>query len=267
MNQSHLGYEIFKEISNPIRLEIMHILHNSERTVSFLAKTFKTSIPAIQKHTDRLLLSGLIERKENGAITLSPTGFATLEQVSFFEVLSKYRDYFQDHTFGNLPVQFIHRLGELIDSELITKEMQVWEKQRDCIFATKKFSFGMTTQIPLEAYDIFLNKIKEGVILRGIVGNNTIAAKGNSKLVKKIGIHKKIPKEKMEWRKIDKIRVFVIATEREGFVSFENKKKEEADLTSTFYSQDSQFCKWCLDVFNYYWDTAKSFDPSQLEER
>ena len=267
MSGSSSGNEIFKEISNPIRLEIMHILYNKASTISFLAKTFNTSIPAIQKHTDRLLLSGLIERQENGTVALSPTGFATLEQVSFFEFLSKNKDYFQNHAFGNLPIQFIHRLGELVDGEFISKEMQVWEKQRDCIFATKKFSFGMTTQIPLEAYDIFLNKIKEGIVLRGIVGENTIAAKGNSKLVKKLGIHSKIPKEKMEWRKIDKIRVFVIATENEGFVSFENKKTNEADLSSTFYSKESKFCNWCLDVFNYYWGTSKLFDPSQLEER
>ena len=267
MDKSFSGHEVFKELSNPIRLEIMHLLYNKVSTISLMAKTFKTSIPAIQKHTDRLLLSGLIERQENGTITLSPTGYAILEQVPFFEFLSKYRDYFQVHTFGDLPLRFIHRLGELNASELIENEMEVWEKQRDCIFKTAKFSFGMTTQIPLEVYDIFLDKLKEGVTLRGVVGDNTIAAKGNAKLVKKIGIHKKIPKEKMEWRKIDKIRVFVIATENEGFVSFENKKTNDADLSSTFYSKDPEFCKWCLDVFNYFWDTAKPFDPSQLEER
>ncbi|MDH3825330.1 MAG: hypothetical protein OES14_06015 [Nitrosopumilus sp.] len=267
MIESFEGNDIFKELSSPIRLKIMRNLHNKESTISFLAKIFKTSIPAIQKHTDRLLVSGLIEKQENGTLVLSPTGLATLEQIPFFEFLSKNMNYFQNHSFGNLPVQFIHRLGELSDGEFISNEMQVWEKQRDCIFKTKKFSFGMTTQIPLEAYDIFVNKIKEGIVLRGIVGKNTFAAKGNSKQVKKIGIHNKIPKEKMEWRKMDKIGVFVIATENEGFVSFENKKTKEADLGSTFYSKEPEFCKWCLDVFNYYWDTAKSFDPSQLEER
>lgn len=267
MKESHSEYEIFKELSSPIRLEIMQILHQKEGSISYLAKKFQTSIPAIQKHTDRLLLSGLIEKQENGTVTLSPSGHVTLEQVSFFEFLSKNKTYFQEHTFGNLPIQFIHRLGELNESEFIDEEMLAWEKQRNCIFATKKFSFGMTTQIPLEAYDIFLNKIKDGVVLRGIVGSNTIAAKGNCELVKKIGIHKKIPKEKMEWRKIDKIKVFVIATENEGFVSFENKKNNEADLRSIFYSKDSEFCKWCLDVFNYYWEKAEPFDPSKLQER
>ena len=267
MSESYPGQEIFKDLSSPIRLEIMQLLHNKESTISFLAKNFKTSIPAIQKHTDRLLLSGLIEKQENGTIILSPTGYATLEQIPFFEFLSKHRVYFQDHAFGDLPLQFIHRLGELNNGEFIDKEMQAWKKQRDSIFTTKKFSFGMTTQIPLAAYDIFLNKIKEGVVLRGIVGSNTIAAKGNSELVKKIGVHTKIQKEKMEWRKIDKIRVFVIATENEGFVSFENKKTSDADLSSTFYSKDPEFCKWCFDVFNYFWNMAKPFDPSKLEER
>jgi len=267
MDESYSGYDIFKELSSPIRLEIMQILHKNECSISYLAKKFQISIPAIQRHTDRLLLSGLIEKQNNGAVTLSPIGYATLEQISFFEFLSKHKKYFQDHTFGNLPLQFIHRLGELIESEFIDAEMLAWEKQRNCIFTTEKFSFGMTTQIPLEAYDIFLNKVKEGVILRGIVGDNTIAAKGNSELVKKIGIHKKIPIEKMEWRKIDRIRVFVIATENEGFVSFEDKKRNEADLSSIFYSRDPEFCNWCLDVFNHYWETAKSFDPSKLQER
>lgn len=267
MNRSYTGIDIFKELASQTRLEILQILCNKDCSISQLSKKFQTSIPAIQKHTDRLLLSGLIEKNIKGELCLSPVGQTVLEQVSFFEFLSKNRKYFQEHTFGNLPLRFIHRLGELNNYKFIDNEMQAWEKQRDSIFTTKKFSFGMTTQIPLEAYDIFLKKIKEGVKLRGIVAENTIVTKGHSKLMEKIGLHKKIPKEKMEKRMIDRIRVFIIATDNEGFVSFEDKKRKGADLSSTFYSKDPQFCQWCVDVFNYYWENAQQYDQSKLLER
>jgi len=224
------------------------------------------SIPALQKHVSRLLGSGLVEKNGEGKILLSPSGHIALEQVPFFEFISNFKNYFKEHTFGSLPSKFIHRIGELRNCEIIPSEMASWDKQRQSLVEAKEFSYGMTTQIPLEAYDIFLKKIKEGMRLRGLVGKNTIVAKGHAKLMKEIGLHQKIPKEKMEKRMIDKIDVFVIATERDAFASFADKNGN-ADLSSIFYSKDESFRQWCLDVFDYYWQNSSPYDQSKLKER
>lgn len=69
----------------------------------------------------------------------------------------------------------------------------------------------------------------------------------------------------MERRMIEKVRVAAfIVDDREGALTFPNTE-DEVDMTTLFVGEDSNFCEWCLDYFDYIWKDSKPFDVKKVK--
>ena len=74
--------EALDALGNPVRRDILDLLHAQERTVVDLAGHFPISRPAISRHLKLLQDAGLVERREEGrtnVYALRPEGFAAVE--------------------------------------------------------------------------------------------------------------------------------------------------------------------------------------------
>lgn len=58
--------ERFKVLSEPIRLQILHLLQDGEKSVNELTEVVQTSQPNVSKHLKILHKNGIIDRKQNG---------------------------------------------------------------------------------------------------------------------------------------------------------------------------------------------------------
>ncbi|MFL6478086.1 MAG: hypothetical protein ACJ707_04620 [Nitrososphaera sp.] len=77
---------------------------------------------------------------------------------------------------------------------------------------------------------------------------NTLASKGN-----------------MERRMVEKVKVAAfIIDDREAALTFPNTD-DEVDMTTLFVGQDSDFCDWCIDYFDYVWKDSKPFDINKVK--
>lgn len=65
---------------------------------------------------------------------------------------------------------------------------------------------------------------------------------------------------------IEKIQVGLIMNETQAMVMFPTASKREIDTDASFYSKDRIFHEWCLDYFNYMWQSSKPFNPAKLNE-
>ncbi|PAV31062.1 transcriptional regulator [Virgibacillus profundi] len=81
--------EIFHALSDPTRREIIHSMHQKEKTVSELAQPFDMSLAAISKHIKVLERAKLIERSVNGRTHLCSLNTESLskatEWLQFYE--------------------------------------------------------------------------------------------------------------------------------------------------------------------------------------
>ena len=56
----------FKILSEPIRLQILHVLLEGEKNVNELTQAVKTSQPNVSKHLKILLGAGMLTRQQHG---------------------------------------------------------------------------------------------------------------------------------------------------------------------------------------------------------
>jgi DNA-binding transcriptional ArsR family regulator len=56
----------FKILSEPLRLQILQLLQNGEKSVTELTGLIETSQPNVSKHLKILQTSGLVKRRQNG---------------------------------------------------------------------------------------------------------------------------------------------------------------------------------------------------------
>src|SRR5215216_723515 len=133
------------EVANAERLSILFKLKednnsnkNNKNNLSNLSKELNIIVQEVHRHTNRLLKAGLIQKdSSSGYFSLTTFGNIVLMQLSPLDFVSKNRNYFSDHTLGDLPLKFIQRVGSLVNSQLLTNSVAVFEYQKE-LFSTSR---------------------------------------------------------------------------------------------------------------------------------
>ncbi|MDQ3969930.1 MAG: hypothetical protein M3275_16225, partial [Thermoproteota archaeon] len=129
--------------------------------------------------------------------------------------------------------------------------------------ATKSLKIIVSQAWPEEG-EILIDRANHGVKIFALVGQNTIFPKNVvENIMPKINIL--ISKGIMERRMIEKVRVAAfIVDDREAALIFPDTK-DEVDMTTLFVGEDSVFCEWSLDYFDYIWKDSKPFDMKKVK--
>ena len=61
------------------------------------------------------------------------------------------------------------------------------------------------------------------------------------------------------------VSIELLINEKECGIIFPDKNKKP-DMNSMMYSSDPEFHEWCLDYFNYCWNTSSRFQESKLKK-
>ena len=68
--------QIFVELSNSQRLEIIHSLHRQKLNLAGLSKELGVTMQEVHRNLNRLMEAGLIEKKSSGVFSLTTFGSA-----------------------------------------------------------------------------------------------------------------------------------------------------------------------------------------------
>ena len=256
--------KIFEVLANSSRIEIMQNLIVQSMKLGQLSKKMDSSIQGLQRHVDKLLDASLILKNSDGEFSVSPIGVAVLNQISAFEFLSKHKDYFKNHNFGDLPSEFIQRIGDLNESQFISSTMDNWQHAKNFQLEAKEYLCGISHILAIEFFEFLIDMLKKGVKFSAILGENTIIPKGFFEKIGELDLEQFAKKGLINQRMIPKVSLTVVITENEAMVSFP-KMDGNVDDSSSFVSKDKKFHQWCMDVFNYYLDKSNKFDPSKLK--
>ncbi len=258
-------YDIFWELAGEMRRSILFKLSEKSMKLSQLAKYLNTSIQEVHRNINRLVDAGLVKKDPDGFLSLTTYGNTVLTQIPSFQFLARNKQYFDEHTLGDLPMKFVQRIGALNNSELINGVVAVLEKWKSMYNNAREHIMEIMAQVPLDLIEPIVNRINDGVKFSYIFGSNTIVPKGRRELLQRFGWSNFISKGLVERKMIDKVQVMVIVTDRESGVLFPDKRGE-TDINKMFYSKDKLFHEWCLDFFRYTWYSAQSFDESKIKE-
>lgn len=261
------------EVANAERLSILFKLNednnsnkNNKNNLSNLSKELNIIVQEVHRHTNRLLKAGLIQKdSSSGYFSLTTFGNIVLMQLSSLDFVSKNRNYFSDHTLGDLPLKFIQRVGSLVNSQLLTNSVAVFECQKELFSTSRSYVYTILSQVPQYLIDSVMPTIEKGVRLRYILSYNAVLPKKRHDISKHEKFHTLINKEIVQRRMIDNAQIGLIINENQSMVSF-STVKGKTDMNSAFCSNDPIFHDWCLDYFNYKWENSKSFNPEKITE-
>jgi len=235
--------DLLFELSNEDRMKILLELEKGPKNLTRIAKGLNFTSQGTSRNVARLLQMSLITRNLEGNYILTPYGRVSLKLLSSYEFLSRNRQYFLSHDTSVLPYDFINRLGELSESsfqgDFVTNYVQEGEMAKQ----VEEYAYSMLQQFNVNALPTVIEKLKLGVKFRSILPETIVPPPGFR------------PAAGVDRRLLPKVPIQITITEKKamfGLPALDGKIDHEV-----FVSEDPKFHKWCLDLFNYYWDQGK----------
>jgi len=255
---------LFFELAGDLRLSMLKKMVQRNYRLSQLSTELDATMQEAHRNMTRLIEAGLVAKDKEGELVLTAYGRTVVTIIPSYDFLYYNRDFFLDHSLGELPPKFIQRLGALSGSEIVHGVMAILQRWKNLYSGSEKFIKEIMSQVPLDLIETVSNRVEGGVKFSYIFASNSVVPKGRTQLLQKIGWRNFISKGLVERRMLPEVKVMTIFNEKQGCVLFPNLKGEP-DLNTMFYGEDSEFLEWCADLFDYQWNLAGPFDESKLK--
>ena len=255
----------FLELASSQRLSIIQKLHDGKYTVSSMAKELDATVPEVHRNFGRLVKSGIIIKNSDSKYQLTLFGKTIYEQIPSILFISSNKKYFTEHNFGNIPKKFIHRVGELGNSELIKGYVKGFETWKNIYNNAEKYIYNILVEVSYssDVVETLIQKLGNNVRIHSIFSENIIVSDERQKVLKTKNFQKFVTNDTLK-RKMNKIvTTVVVLNEKEAAINFPINNGD-IDFSKMFYSTDSSFHEWCLDYFDYLWNDSGRFQESKL---
>jgi predicted transcriptional regulator len=250
--------ELFMELASELRSSILISVSRNPAKLSYLAREFDATVQDIHRNVNRLMVAGLVKRREDGKIHLTEYGRLVAKQIAYFTFLKKHEKFFEEHILGGIPEKFLQRIGALQKCEFVRSVAAVMERLKKIESGTKKQLRIIVSQAWAEEGRIIIELSMHNVQVLSIVGRNTIMPK---EIIDSIGrvIEKMPTSQKMQTKMVEKIDAALYISDEQAAVMFPDIRGE-IDMGAIFIGSDPAFYEWCNDLFDYYWQRGGYFD-------
>ncbi len=257
-------YETLFEISNDYRHSILLLLKDKPMKITEVSKKLELTTQEISRHISRLTDSGLVMKDVEGYHHLTNYGRLVHILLEEFEFVSKYKNYFIEHSVLDLDLEFVKRLGDLSGSHYVSNTMEFLHFIDRLIKDSKENVWLQVDQYPLTSIDAIVDGLKRSVKFRVIEQSEVLSGpridletlEEAEMLVKTRGAGL------TEQRTLDERGVFLFLSESRYAIAFPTKGAN-FDYKG-FTGSDKRSVKWCSDLFNHYW---RKTGAQQLLER
>ena len=256
--------DLFLELASETRHSILRLLEEEDLKQSEVAKKLDISLPESHRQLERLAEHGFVRKESNGKFILTSFGQIVLQQTESLSFVGKFKEFFQEHTLGDIPKKFVTRLAELEDFTLLEGAFVLNEKMKK-IAEEGEYLRVISAHVPPDAFHKGLAKANKGKEVSIIYGENTIIPKGFKDELRKPEVQGLMEKGIYRRKMVTKVHVFVVLNDKEALVVFPNLKGD-VDLSYGFFGADSKFHEWCVDYHSYLWENADFCELSKMQE-
>jgi predicted transcriptional regulator len=228
---------LFFELASESRLGILRTLEEKNLKMNDVARKLDLTTTETFRQLQRLSEALLIQKQPEGTYAITQYGKLVLEFSSPLEFVLRHKEYFLAHDVWRLPYQFVKRLGELSQTNLITGMMESTAKSSQMIGEAQQYMWGVSAEPIIQSFDAIAKQIPKGVEYR------FLSPQPPTKL------------SNLENRTLSEIPAMMALTEKEAGISFPFFGGR-ADYAG-FYGKDPVFLNWVKDLFLYYWNKGK----------
>jgi predicted transcriptional regulator len=246
-------YMTLFEVSNDYRHSILLLLKEKPMKIMEISKKLELTTQEISRHISRLTESGLVAKDVEGFHHLTNYGKLIHVLLEEFEFVSKYRDYFIDHSVLDLDLEFVKRLGDLSGSRYVNNTMEFLHFVDRLIKESKESVWLQVDQYPLTSIGSIIDGLKRGVKFRVLEQSEVLSGpRVNLETLEEAeAIIKTRNTAQSEQRTLNENGVFMFISDDRCAVAFPTKGAL-FDYKG-FTASDKRSIKWCSDLFNYNW--------------
>lgn len=255
---------LFFELAGDLRLSMLTKLSQKNYRLSQLSSELEATMQEAHRNMTRLVNSGLVAKDKEGGLVLTAYGRTVVAIIPSYEFLYRNREFFLDHSLGDLPPKFIQRMGAFQGCKIVHGVMAILQRWKNLYSESERYIREIMAQVPLDLIETVSGRVESGVKFSYIFASNSVVPKGRIQLLQKVGWRNFISKGLVERRMLPEVKVMTIFNEKQGCVLFPNMKGEP-DLNVMFYGEDREFLEWCADLFSYQWEKAGQFDEAKLK--
>ena len=249
--------DLLFEVSNEDRLRILLQLEERAMRVTDISRELGLSIQESSRHVSRLGEVGLTRKDVEGFYRLTPYGVLILENLRELEFTSKHSEYFSKHTIERLPKEFVKRIGDLADSKYTHNMMDFLQSIEKITRNAEEKIWLYVDRYPVNSI-VFINEaLDRGVEFKciepveGIIGPNPSIYEPKEME----GFRRAGTTPLVEHRTKEKVDAFLFLSEDECALALPTPDGE-LDYRG-FTAEDERSLKWCMDLFQHYWETAE----------
>jgi len=238
--------KLFFELASESRLGILRELQIENFKMQEIARRLDVTATEAFRQLQRLSEALLVQKQPEGTFAITQYGKLVLQLSSSLEFVSKHKDYFSTHDIMRLPCQFVNRIGELSQTNLIMDTMESINKGTQMFIEAEQYAWGLVEhgRGPELMGPIMNERIRKGVKVKMLIPESFLSTA--------------IPPVKVpncEVRGLSDIPAIMAVTEKEAAVFF-SLVGGRTDYAG-FYGKDPIFLNWVKDLFLYYWDKGK----------
>jgi predicted transcriptional regulator len=255
---------LFFELAGDLRLLMLTMLNQKNYRLSQLATELNATMQEAHRNMTRLIEAGLVAKGREGELMLTVYGKTVVMLMPSYDFLYRNKEFFLDHSLGDLPPKFIQRMGTFQSCEIVHGVMAILQRWKNLYSESEQYIKEIMAQVPLDLIETVSSRVEKGVRFSYIFAANAVVPKGRAQILQKVGWRNFISTGLVERRMLPDVKVMTIFNEKQGCVLFPNMRGE-ADLNTMFYGEDKEFLEWCSDLFAYQWEKAEPFDESKLK--
>jgi len=255
---------LFFELAGDLRLSMLTKLSQKHYRLSQLASELDATMQEAHRNMSRLIESGIVAKDREGELVLTAYGRTVVTIIPSYDFLYRNKEFFLDHSLGDLPPKFVQRMGAFRHCEVVHGVMAILQRWKNLYAGSDSYIKEIMAQVPLDLIETVTGRVEQGVKFSYIFASNAVVPKGRTQLLQKVGWRNFISKGIVERRMLPEVKLMTIFNEKQGCVLFPDMKGEP-DLNTMFYGEDREFLEWCSDLFVYQWEKAEPFDENKLK--
>jgi predicted transcriptional regulator len=254
-------YNLFFELSNEDRLNILYELREEPLRMSYLSSKLDFTVQETSRNLSRLSDLGLIRKDNSGLYYLTPYGEGAFQLIPSFKFLSCNKEYFMSHKLTSIPYEFTISIGSLADCDYVNDVMTAFFKIENMIKEAKEYIWILVDQILASSLPLLSDAIKRGVFFRLILPLDISPSDELHGLLQEHFYD--ATEDLVDGRFLESIEIVLCISEKEvAALSFPDLRGK-FDYTG-FNTKDEKALKWSKNLFNYYWEETTKIIPEQL---
>jgi predicted transcriptional regulator len=239
--------------------------------VTGIARVQGITTQECSRHLARLSDAKLVERDSDGGYSLSQYGRLSLRLISGQSFVAKQRGYFNAHSLDVHTQEFVARIGELQGGKPADNAMVTFGIVENIMRDAEEYLCMIHDQYLPSILPLCVSALKRGVGLRSV----ELKAKPPGRSLDPIRPHYITLEDEEYFIRLwhegkinslfsEEVHVFLYINEKEALIAF--PLAEGGFDYLGYYSEDPAFHKYCLDVFEFYYERADPPDPERIDK-